>query len=148
MPFDQKLIKNLVHLKDGYLEYKRSDGVFEYFIGLSMVLFDHKFTIASDIDDTQIDFDISPRIRVFNINDDVSSLGTPPEFFSSESRINHLQELKAGTEEKYGLLPIVATIRYHEMHPDISLSECLSLIYKTYVDKIEGLIQDKDNPFS
>lgn len=148
MAFNPELVKLLVCLPDGYLEVKNQKGQYEYYVGIQMELFDHTFTVASDIDDTETQFKIKPRVKVFNTQDDVVALGGPTEFFSDVSRCEQLEVLKPITDIKYGLLPIVATIRYHEQNKSTPLEKCADIVYKAYVRKVNELVQESENPFS
>lgn len=148
MSFNPELVKLLVKLPDGYIEFKNQKGIYEYYIGVQMELFDHVFTVATDVDDTETDFGLKPRIKVFNANDVVTGLGGPLEFFDNIQRNEYLKVLKPLTEAKYGLLPVVATIRYHELNKNTPLEKCVDIVYKPYVRKVNELIQEMENPFA
>ncbi len=133
---------------EGYLQYEVKPGVFEYYLGYQVPVFNQICTLATLIDDTMEDFDIIPQVKFFTSVDKVTFLGEPDTFFNSDERFNLLISLRDYIDPKYGLLPMVAIISEYERNPSDGFDHIKTRTYSSYVQQIEKLLLEKNTPFS
>lgn len=146
--FDPKIVKHLQCYPEGYLECVTPSGQFEYYLGIQIEAFEHTFTIAVDIDETMTDFGIDIPLKVFNTLDKVTYLGQADEICSNLDDSEMIELFKTKTDKKYGFLPLVSMLQYMKRNKNALPEQCIKDVYVKYIQKIENLIQEADNPFS